>query len=210
MKKMIYLLNRTIAKVVFAFSCIFILCNSCTKELSAVGPPLFGPVSIFTNQAPPGQTKNDSTGGIELGLKFQSTIEGHIDGIKFYKTSGDSGIHTAQVYSSDGTLLASEVFINETDSGWRSVLFTSSIQIAANKTYIAAYHSSLGNYISTIGGLKTAITNAPLTALADGTDGINGIFKYTGSPDFPDRGYYSSNYWVDIIFSNHGYGSLYP
>jgi hypothetical protein len=62
----------------------------------------------------------------------------------------------------------------------------------------------LGNYISTVGGLNTAITNGPLTALADGTDGINGLFKYTGTPAYPDHGYFSSNYWVDIIFSSHG------
>ena len=204
------LLNTTITKAVFTFSCIFFLFNSCTKELSAVGPPPIGPVSILTNQAPAGQTKNDGMGAIELGLKFRSAIAGYIDGINFYKTSGDSGTHTAQLYSSDGTLLATEVFINETDSGWQTVLFTSSIPIAANTTYIAAYHSSLGNYISTIGGLKTAITNPPLTALADSTDGINGIFKYTSTPDFPDRGYFSSNYWVDIIFSNHDNGNVYP
>jgi hypothetical protein len=36
--------------------------------------------------------------------------------------------------------------------------------------------------------------------LADGTDGIDGIFKYTSMPELPDSGYLSSNYWVDIIF----------
>jgi hypothetical protein len=77
--------------------------------------------------------------------------------------------------------------------------FDSVIPIATNRTYIAAYYSSLGNYTGTLYGLKTAIMNTPLTALADGTDGLNGIYKYTNTPALPDSGYFSSNYWVDIL-----------
>ena len=205
MKKIIGLPNPTAKKVVFALLWIFILSISCKKELSSEQssstPPTTDSLSIFTNQKPAGQTENDKKdSGIEVGLKFQSTIAGNIAGIKFYKTPGDSGTRTAQLYSIAGSLLASKVANNETDSGWQSVLFDAAIPIAANTTYIAAYYSSLGNYISTVHGLKTAITNGPLTALADSTDGINGIFKYTNTPDLPDSGYLSSNYWVDIIF----------
>jgi Domain of unknown function (DUF4082) len=204
MKEIISLVNTTIKKVAFTLLCLFLLNISCTKEQSAVAPPPPPPttelVSIFTNnQFPAGQTENDDTGGIEVGVKFQSTVAGYADGIKFYKTPGNIGTHTGQLYSSDGKLLASEVFINETDSGWQRVLFATAVPIAAYTTYIAAYHSSLGYYILTAFGLKTAITNGPLTALADSTDGINGLFKYTNTPDLPGRGYLSSNYWVDVI-----------
>lgn len=207
MKKIFSLLNTVVIKVAFTLLCIFLLSISCKKEQSAeppILPPPIEPVttvtdSIFTNQIPAGKTGNDSTGGIELGLKFRSTAAGNVVGIKFYKTSGNTGTHTGQLYSSDGTLLGSEVFTNETDSGWQTVLFANAIPIDANKTYTAAYYSSLGNYISTAFGLKTAITNAPLTALADSTDGINGLYKYTNTPALPDSGYHSSNYWVDVL-----------
>ena len=199
MKKIIILLNASIQRSVITFLCIFLLGISCKKEKSAVAPPPTE-TSIFTNQIPTGQTLNDSIGGIELGLKFQSAVAGNIEGIKFFKTPGNIGTHTGQLYASDGTLLASAVFTNETDSGWQSVLFAAAIPIAAETTYIAAYHSSLGNYISTAYGLKTAITNGTLTALADSTeDGINGLYKYTSAPAFPDNGFHSSNYWVDVI-----------
>jgi len=199
MKKMISFLNTMIKWPVFILLCIFLLGISCKKEKSAVAPPPTE-ASIFTNQMPTGQTLNDSMGGIELGLKFQSAVAGNIEGIKFFKTPGNIGTHTGQLYSSDGTLLASAVFTNETDSGWQSVLFAAAIPILAETTYIAAYHSSLGNYISTAYGLKTAITNGTLTALADSTeDGTNGLYKYTNAPAFPDSGFHSSNYWVDII-----------
>jgi Domain of unknown function (DUF4082) len=70
-------------------------------------PPATDSFSIFTNQKPVGQTDNDRRGGgIEFGLKFQSTVAGYVDGIKFYKTPGDSGTSTVQLYSSGGTLLA--------------------------------------------------------------------------------------------------------
>jgi hypothetical protein len=209
MKKIIGPLNTTTNKVVFTLLWIFILSISCKKEQSAEGttpassqvPPATDSFSIFTNQRPVGKTENDKKGGgIEVGLKFRSTIAGYVDGIKFYKTPGDSGTRTAQLYSIGGTLLASKAFSNETDSGWQSVLFDTPILIGVNTTYVAAYYSSLGNYILTAYGLKTAVTNGPLTALADSTDGSNGIFKYTSTPVFPDKGYLSSNYWVDIIF----------
>jgi Domain of unknown function (DUF4082) len=198
------LLNIIPQKTACALSlCIFLSCISCTKEYSNESPAMAGAVSIFTSQSPLGQTVNDGTGGIELGMKFRSAIAGNILGIKFYKTAGNSGTHTAQLFSTDGTLLASAVFTNETDSGWQRAIFTSAIPIAANTTYIAAYHSSLGNYTFTAYGLHNAVTNPPLTGLADGTDGINGLYEYTNTPAFPTHGYDSNNYWVDVIESNY-------
>ena len=196
---MMRFLNITSKKVTFALSCILILGISCTKEYSKEGSAPAGPVSIFTNQNPSGPTENDSTGGIELGVRFRSSVAGYIQGIKFYKTPGNNGTHTAQLYSFDGTPLASAAFTNETDSGWQTVFFANPVAIAANTTYIAACHSSLGNYISTAYGLNTAVTNGPLTALADGADGINGLYKYTNTPAFPGLGNLSNNYWVDVI-----------
>jgi hypothetical protein len=206
MKKVKGLLITTISKTAFTLLCIFFLGISCKKETSVTPPPPPPPdsvktklVSIFTDQIPGIPTGNDSTGGIVLGVKFQSTIAGDVTGVKFYKSTGNTGTHTGLLYSSNGILLASAVFINETDSGWQSVLFATAVPITAKTTYIAAYHSSLGNYISTPHGLQTAITNTPLTALADSTDGINGLYKYTNIPAVPDSGYFSSNYWVDVI-----------
>ena len=67
--------------------------------------------------------------------------------------------------------------------------------------YIAAYHSSLGNYSAEFYGLKKAITNGPLTALADSARGLNGVFRYTEILDFPIYGFKGSNYWVDVLFN---------
>jgi len=202
MKTIIRLLNPGSGKLLLALTCLILAGISCSKDKSANPPdppPNTKSVSLFTTQIPSGVTGNDSLGGIELGVKFRTTVAGKITGIKFYKTSGNTGTHTGQLYSSTGSLLASQQFTSETDSGWQTAMFTTPVDITANTTYIAAYHSSLGNYVSTPLGLQTAITNDPLTALADSTDGINGLYKYTNDPALPDTGYQSSNYWVDVI-----------
>lgn len=215
MEKMIHLLNTTINKALLILLCIFLLGISCSKENSDVTPPPPPPppppadttknVSLFTaTDGPIGIfTQNDSFGAIELGVKFQTSIAGKIAGVKFYKARGNNGTHTGQLYTKDGTLLASQEFTNESDSGWQSVMFTNPVPIAANMTYIAAYHSNLGNYSSSHAGLKTAIINAPLTALADSTEGYNGLFRYTATPAIPDTSFASNNYWVDLIETIH-------
>jgi hypothetical protein len=196
-------INSSICRTIIILSAICLFNISCNKELSYEGTALTESVSIFTTQTPTGLTENDKIGGIELGVRFRSTIAGNVEGIKFYKTPGNTGTHTGQLYSFDGTLLASANFTNETDSGWQTVLFDSLVAINANTTYIAAYFSSLGNYISTANGFNTAVSNPPLTALADGADGLNGLYKYTNTPAFPGIGYQSTNYWVDVSVSIH-------
>jgi hypothetical protein len=213
MEKIVGFLNTTMKKGAFTLLCVFLLGISCKKENSGTNPPpppppppVLDSVNIFGIQKPIGITENDSTTGgifgIELGVKFRSTVNGTVLAVKFYKTPGNSGAHTAQLYTKDGTLLASQVYQTETDSGWQTLFLTVPVAINANTTYIAAYFSSLGNYVSTANGLKTAVTNGVLTALADSTDGLNGVYRYTNSPSIPDSSNKSNNYWVDVIVSH--------
>ncbi len=212
MEKIVGFLNTTKKKAVFTLLCVFLLGISCKKETSSntppppPPPPVLDSVSIFGNQKPAGITENDSTTGgifgIELGVKFRSSVNANVVAVRFYKTTGNSGAHTAQLYTGTGTLLASQVFITETDSGWQTLFLATPVPINANTTYIAAYFSSLGNYVSTADGLKTAVTNDVLTALADSTDGLNGVYKYTNQPSIPDSSNKHNNYWVDVIVSH--------
>jgi Domain of unknown function (DUF4082)/Secretion system C-terminal sorting domain len=168
-------------------------------------------VSIFTTQTPAVGTDNDhqATVGQEVGVKFTSASAGTITGIRFYKTSGNSGTHIGELYSAAGVRLAQVTFTNEDVSGWQVVNFPSAVAITANTTYTAAYFSSLGNYTEENDYfLHRFVTNSPLTAPADGTNGGNGTdpgtgqgtYKYTSSPDFPNQLFRSANYWVDVVF----------
>ena len=199
MKAVTGFIKKTCKKKFFTFICILFVHASCTKEYSYEGGFTPQPVSIFTNQVPSTQTFNDNLGAIEVGVKFMSASDGTATGIKFYKTAGNIGTHTVQLYNYYGAPLATVVSTNETDSGWQTVFFPESVPIKANTMYVAAYHSSLGNYTATFYGLKTAVTNGPLTALADSTLGLNGVFRYTDILDFPIFGFESSNYWVDVL-----------
>ncbi len=45
------------------------------------------------------------------------------------------------------------------------------------------------------------INNTPLHALANGVDGSNGVYLYSSSGAFPNTGWNSTNYWVDVVFA---------
>ena len=136
---------------------------------------------------------------IEVGVKFRSSLFGHVTAIRYYKGSQHTGTHVGSLWSSSGTRLATATFTNETASGWQQVNLTPPVFISANTTYVASYHSAAGYYAVTPNHFLQATANPPLTALADGTDGQNGIYRY-GASAFPNQSYQQSNYWVDVVF----------
>jgi hypothetical protein len=182
--------------------------GSSGPNVITVNVSLVCPCTIFTTQTPIDMTTyNDGphggTVGMEMGVKFRSSINGFITGIRFYKTAGNSGVHTGELYSSAGTRLAQAVFTGESGTGWQQVLFSSPVAITANTTYVAAYHSSLGYYVEDNNYFTSSVNNGYLTALADGIDGANAPFVYTASPAFPNQPYLKANYWVDIVFNQN-------
>lgn len=79
-------------------------------------------ISIWGNTSVPEPTHNDRS-QLEVGVKFQSSVQGYIKGIRFYKATANTGVHTGKLWSSGGTLLASGIFVNETASGWQEMTF---------------------------------------------------------------------------------------
>ncbi|GII83240.1 hypothetical protein Ssi03_12300 [Sphaerisporangium siamense] len=138
---------------------------------------------------------------VELGVKFRTTTAGTINGIRFYKGPFNTGTHIGNLWSSTGQLLARATFTNETDSGWQSVTFSTPVQVTPNTTYVASYFDPQGMYSKNTPYFTQAVVSGPLTALADGTDGGNGVYTYSGSTTFPVNTYQASNYWTDIIFA---------
>lgn len=183
-----------------------------TDQLSViVNPVLPASASIFTTQTPLAVTDNDNTPGVgtEKGVRFKSTVAGYITGIRFYKTTGNDGLHIGELYTNTGTLLASAIFVNETGTGWQTVSLPTPIFIIANTTYVAAYFSSLGNYVEDNFYFQTTgVTNTNLIAVIDATGGASGIDPGTGqgpyidtsTPAFPNLLFKSANYWVDVRF----------
>jgi hypothetical protein len=134
---------------------------------------------------------------IELGVRFRASRDGVVRGVRFYKGAANTGVHVGHLYAADGTELASATFGPETASGWQEVLFDTPVAVTAGTSYVATYLAPNGGYSVTSGGLGAAVTNGPLTAPADGTDGANGLYRYGGG--FPTAGG-GTNYWVDVVF----------
>ncbi len=175
-----------------------------SDSVTVTAQPRTCPCSIWDSSAAPAETNlNDNTGelgGIEVGVKFQAAESGFITGLRFYWAPGDAGTHEGHLWSATGTQLASVSFPTPSTSGWQEVAFDAPVAIDAGTTYVASQHSSLGYYSDTVNDLSTAFANPPLTALADGTDGPNGVYAY-GSSAFPTSTFSASNYWVDVVFA---------
>ena len=134
-----------------------------------------------------------------MGVKFTSSSSGTITGIRFYKSSANTGTHVGNLWSSSGTLLATATFSGETASGWQQVNF-SPVSIAANTVYVASYHTNVGHFSADQGFFATGGNNFPLQVPSSGAAGGNGVYVYGAGGIFPGGSYNSTNYWIDVIF----------
>jgi hypothetical protein len=158
------------------------------------------PCTIWESDAAPSNPAVNDSNSVELGVKFQSSVNGWVSGVRFYKGPGNTGTHTGSLWTDSGTLLARGTFTGETASGWQTLEFPTAVQIQAGQTYVASYYAPNGNYADTPGSFNgTSYSNPPLTALQDGAHGGNGLYAY-GGDQFPNNSYGSANYWVDPIF----------
>ncbi len=157
-------------------------------------------VTIFAaNSAPWGC--NGVGSGTELGVKFRSDTAGQIRGIRFYKSSTDTTPHTGTLWTTAGVRLGTGTFTNETPSGWQQMMFTTSVPITANSTYIASYHTDGWYCSSSFAFSSTGVDNPPLHALKDGLDGPNSVYATTPTGGaVPAQASLGNNYWVDVLF----------
>jgi len=149
----------------------------------------------------PGTVDSGPDSAVELGVKFRSDTAGYITGIRFYKASTNTGTHVGNLWTSTGTRLATATFANETSSGWQQVGFSPPVAITANTVYVASYHTNTGHYSDDQNYFAgKGMDSPPLHALADGVSGVNGVYAYGSTSNFPSNGWNSSNYWVDVVF----------
>lgn len=173
---------------------IFALALSLSCSCSAIA------ASLWSDAVTPGTTTATDLNPVEIGVKFTSEVNGVITGIRFFKGAGNTGTHTATLWTVGGAPLATATFTSETESEWQQVLFAEPVEITANTTYVASYYAPNGHYAATgsyfsNGGHDSAPLHAPSTAAANG----NGVFKY-GASSFPDQSFNATNYWVDVVF----------
>ncbi|HJZ37720.1 MAG TPA: DUF4082 domain-containing protein, partial [Solirubrobacterales bacterium] len=158
------------------------------------------PRLTLLEQLTPATADVNDPGPVVLGVRFNSSVAGKIYGVRFYKAAANTGPHTVALWDTSGGVLASATATSETESGWQEVLFASPVTINANTDYVAGYLSPKGHYSVTGGGFAAAVTNGPLTGVADGAKS-NGLYTYSSTLTFPNSSFGSANYFVDVIFT---------
>ena len=163
--------------------------------------PIVSAVTIWLSNAVPGRVDGGPDSAVELGVKFRSDVDGTIAGIRFYKAAANTGTHIGNLWTSNGTLLATVTFTNETASGWQQALFATPVAITSNTVYVASYHANNGHYSADLNYFSgKGVDNPPLHALTNGVSGGNGVYRYGASSLFPNQTWNAANYWVDVVF----------
>jgi len=168
----------------------------------STSPPVVQTISdsLWNSAAVPAVPAHPDRQGVTLGVKFRAATNGTVTGVRFYKGPQNTGTHVGSLWESDGTLLASATFTDETATGWQQVGFSTPVAITADTTYIASYHAPVGRYATTRPYFVSAYVNDLLTALANDAGDGNGVYAYGAANAFPTKSYQATNYWVDVVF----------
>ena len=158
--------------------------------------------TLWDSSTVPAILSDSDTSAVELGVKFQSSVDGYITALRFYKASANTGTHVGNLWTTGGTLLASVTFSNETSSGWQEMALSTPVAVTANTTYVASYHTKVGRYSADSAYFTSTYDNPPLRAPSNSEGGGNGVYRY-GSSAFPNQTYNATNYWVDVVFEEN-------
>lgn len=178
------------------------LASNYSWQFTTASGALTCPCTGFSASAVPAEPSTNDPAAVEVGVKFRVSVSGYITGIRFYKGSLNTGVHTGSLWSASGQALASAAFTNETATGWQQVNFSTPVLVSANTIYVASYHTTSGYYAVNANYFSsTGVDNPPVHLLAEGVSGGNGVYAYGPAGTFPVNSFQSSNYWVDVVFN---------
>lgn len=153
------------------------------------------PCTLFESTAVPSVVDAGDASAIELGVSFHPTLDGMITGVRFYKSTLNSGTHTGSLWSATGTRLATGTFSSESTTGWQTLTFAQPVAVTSGTAYVVSYFTPNGHYSAAQNFFATPYDNGPLVATA-----TNGLYRYGSTSGFPQDSYNATNYWVDPIF----------
>jgi hypothetical protein len=153
--------------------------------------------SFWSNSTTPSTAEASDATSVTLGLKFYSDVAGSVTGVRFYKGARNTGTHIGTLWSDTGAKLATVTFTGETGSGWQQANFSSPISIAANTPYVISYTAPNGAYAVDKPYSWSTLSSGSLHVFGSSP----GVFTYSSNV-FPNSSWYSSNYWVDVVFSS--------
>ena len=152
--------------------------------------------------------------GVELGVKFTSSKDVSISGIRMYRVS--PGVVTGHLWdAAGGPSLATGTFSGTDTHGWQDLSFTLPVAIQTGHTYIASYHVPDAQYAFQYDFFTTSgYTAGPITALSSPDSGGNGVYCYDNDPTncavFPVNTFRDTNYWVMPLWQYNFSGFFQP
>ena len=184
--------NALAANVTWTFTTAAAGATGCSGSTTSIWP---------ANPTPSVLTDSD-TASVELGVKFRSSVNGFICGIRFYKGGSQYRYAYRQVVEQHRPV-AGECRVPERDG-----IRLAAGQFCQPRGNHRQYH--LRGVVPGAGGhgiQRTATTSlrgvtqfGTLSALSNAKAGGNGVYRY-GSGGFPTNTFQSTNYWVDVLFS---------
>jgi hypothetical protein len=130
----------------------------------------------------------------ELGTKIKVNSAASLTAIRFYKDAGETGTHTATMWSAGGSVVATATFTGETASGWQEAPLSTPIALTPGSTYTISVGFNT-RFVMTANALGSALTSGPLQTVADGANGVIG----DAAGVFPTASWANSSYFVDAV-----------
>jgi hypothetical protein len=150
------------------------------------------PCSLLASNAVPGLVDSGDAGAVTLGLRFSSSVNGVVTGLRYYRAAANTGTHTGTLWTSGGTSLATLTFTDGA-AGWTTAYFDQPVAISAGTTYVASYYAPNGHYSADLDFYSNAYVNTPLSSV-----GAGGVYTYSNG--FPNSNFRQTNYYVDVLF----------
>lgn len=151
--------------------------------------------SVFSVATTPRLVTDPDRRAVELGVRFSSSVDISVTGIRFYKGAANVGAHVGTIWSSNGKLLSSVSFSKESRSGWQTASFANPVAVKSGRTYVASYRAPKGSYSADVNAFDRSRTDGTVTFPAGA-----GVFSYRRGK-LPTLNYENSNYYVDVVYS---------
>ena len=105
------------------------------------------PCGMFGPSVPPELLDAGDINAVEVGVRFKADLDGTITGVRFYKSALNTGTHIGNLWTANGTLLATRD-VHERDAHRLAAARTSPtpVSITAGTTYVASYYAPRGHY----------------------------------------------------------------
>jgi uncharacterized repeat protein (TIGR02543 family) len=169
--------------------------------------PSVSPTKLFDDVIPDGVSLIQVEEQYQLGNLVSTSRAGWVKKVRYYRSSGDDSAISASIWSSEGALLESQVFIGGTESGWQSLTLDDPVFIAANETFYVTVLTPTTPYSVGLGTIQSSLAPLSLIGVTASNpaqtieEPLSGIFVLvdlefeTKSAPTPTRAGYTFNGW---------------